>query len=186
MLSFERFLTMLGIRTSSDALVAQAAGWDRVLTPALLMAAAFLGLGLVLPIVVTTKLFIFRDEVSLIGAVCELWRVKQYFLSVVMALCSIVFPTVKLATAGHLWRTISVNSPHFRSYLGFIDVLGRWSLADVLIVAILIVLLKASAVVSASMGVGMYPFTASVVLTAVVVSRIKHVAQKSGPGLQCA
>ena len=168
----------MGLRPVPGALASRAAGWDRLMTFGLFLAAGLLGLGLVLPVLETSRFFLFSDQVSLVHVVQELWVESQFFLSIVIAAWSIVFPMLKLLAATYLWRHTSITSVHFPRVLALIDFLGRWSLGDVFVVALVIVVIKSSGVVNATMGVGLYPFTASIVLTALLVARLKQLARR--------
>jgi len=162
---------------TANALAARAAGWDRLVTPALITACGLLYAGLTLPIIKTSSLWIFSDELSLVGIVHILWDEEEFFLSLVVLVFSLVFPALKLAVAYALWRFVAVSTPHFGRVLSLVEFLGKWSLADVLIVALAIVVIKGSGLVNASIGVGIYPFAASIVLTGAVVARVKHLAR---------
>jgi paraquat-inducible protein A len=161
-----------------DALAASAAGWDRLITAALLGAAGLLYAGLTLPIIKTSRLWIFTDELSLVAVVRVLWREQEFFLSLVVLVFSLVFPTLKLAVACALWRFAAVRGAHFSRLLSLVEILGKWSLADVMIVALAIVVIKSSGLMNATIGIGIYPFVASILLTAAAVARMKHLARK--------
>jgi paraquat-inducible protein A len=170
-----------GLWRATGALAARATGWDRLLTPGLLAACVLLYAGLTLPIIQTSRLWIFSDALSLVGVVHVLWREDEIFVSFVVLVFSLIFPALKLVAAYVLWRFIAADAPHFGRVLSLVEFLGKWSLADVLIVALAIVVLKGSGLVNATIGVGIYPFAASIILTAAVVARVKRLA-RTAPG----
>ncbi len=74
-------------------------------------------------------------------------------LSVVIVLFSIVFPTAKLYSAFH-------SMLNERDLPGWIAILGKWSLMDVLLVAILIFAAKTSGLASAFAQPGIWFYMA--------------------------
>lgn len=166
-----------GLWRVGGALAARATGWDRLIAPGLVAACGLLYAGLTLPIIRTSRLWIFSDEISLVGVVRVLWREDEIFVGLVVLVFSLVFPVLKLVAAYVLWRFVAVDTRHFGRLLSLVEFLGKWSLADVFIVALAIVVLKSSGLVNATIGIGVYPFSASIVLTAAVVARIKQLAR---------
>jgi paraquat-inducible protein A len=172
-------MRMLGIAAMPDALAARASGWDRLLTLGLLAACGLLAAGLTLPIIQTSRWLFLSDQMSLLRLVRELWVEREIFLSIVVAVFSVVFPVIKLIVAYGLWRMTAATSARFGRLLSLVDFLGKWSLADVLIVALAIVVIKSSGFASATVGLGVYPFTAAIVLTAAIVARLKQLAKRA-------
>jgi paraquat-inducible protein A len=164
--------------TWSTALASRATGWDRLITLGLLGACVLLVAGLTLPIIKTSRLWIFSDELSLVGVVRVLWIEHEFLLSIVVLVFSLVFPAAKLLIAYALWRFAAVRAPRFDRLLALVEFLGKWSLADVLIVALAIVVIKSSGLMDATIGLGVYPFGASIVLTAAIVARVKQLARR--------
>jgi paraquat-inducible protein A len=169
----------IGLWRAANALAARATGWDRLITPGLFAACGLLYAGLTLPIMKTSRLWIFSDELSLVGIVRVLWTEEEFFVSLVVLVFSLVFPVLKLAVAYALWRFVAVSTPHFGRVLSLLEFLGKWSLADVLIVALAIVVIKGSGLVNATIGVGIYPFVASTLLAGAVVARVKQLARNA-------
>lgn len=164
-----------------DALSRQAAGLDRLITPGLLAATALLGAGLVLPVMTVSKFFVFSDEVSIWTAITDLYNGDELFLALVVMVFSVIFPFAKISIAYGLWRTFSFEPEKHRRLVAVLDTLGRWSLADVLVVAVLIVIAKSTAFASAQMDVGLYFFAAGVGLTSMLVFRIKKAVARATP-----
>lgn len=156
-----------------DSLARQAAGLDRLITLGLLSAAGLLGAGIYLPVMIVSKLFIFSDQVSILSATRELFTGQEYFLAAIIVVFSVIFPFVKILVAYGLWRNLSFDPVRHKRAITVLDALGRWSVADVLVVALLVVIAKSTALADAAVGDGLYAFTAGVVLTSLMVYRIK-------------
>jgi paraquat-inducible protein A len=149
-------------------------GWRAFLVMVLVIAAAgSLILGLTLPVVKFTHLYFWTDTHSLASIIAALYRAGELFLAGVIVLFSIVFPVFKLvyiAAAGTL-----ANSPAARRnrLLQRISWLGKWSMLDVLVLALLIFYAKSTALADAVALPGIYFFAASVALTMIAYGLIE-------------
>ena len=108
-----------------------------------------------------------QDELSIVGVIFELWKGGDRFLAAIIFVFSIVFPVAKLivmwAGAVNMW--VGKNSAILRRALWFSDKLGKWSLLDVLVIAIAVVTLKQfPGGVQVSLGSGVWLFGASILL----------------------
>lgn len=130
----------------------------------LLIAAISFGLGISLPLFRLERLYVFSETPSLINVLSGLWNESSYGLTLVIALFSIVFPIIKLFTAFHA----TLNE---RKLPNWITVLGKWSLMDVLLVAILIFAAKTSGFASAFAQPGIWFYMASTIFSALAVSK---------------
>jgi paraquat-inducible protein A len=121
----------------------------------------FLPLGLTLPVLETTRLWVFRSSYSLIDTVRALVEEGEWALGLLIALFSVVTPVIKLVavTVLHLRRAGSPAGPLAR----WVERLGKWSLTDVLVVALLIVLASGTGLELAAEP-GLWFFTASAML----------------------
>lgn len=128
----------------------------------LVLAAVFLALGLFLPIIRFERLYFFSETPSLVELVATLFLTGDAGLAVLVGLFSIVFPIVKLVglatqlsggragEAGILSRAM----PH----------LSRWSMMDVMLVAIVIFAAKSSGLAAAVAQPGLWFYAASTVI----------------------
>lgn len=141
-----------------------------------------LGLGLTLPVVRVDRFFVFTDRFSILGGIRILFGEGEIVVGLVVFLFSILFPLAKLIFAFLLWRWTSVHSPLFDRRAGRLEWLGKWSMVDVLVVALLVFSATASGVASANTEPGLYFFCAAVLGTAVAVARIKASARRLRAG----
>ena len=126
----------------------------------LLTAAISFGLGISLPLVHFQKFFIFSETPSLLEVVWGLWQQSDVGLAVLVGLFSLVFPVVKLLT---------VFEAAYGSgrYPAWASVLAKWSMMDVLLVAILVFAAKTSGIASAVSQPGIWFYALSAVSAAV-------------------
>jgi paraquat-inducible protein A len=102
----------------------------------LILAAVCLPLGLTLPVLETTRLWVFKDSYSLVDTVGALFEAGETALALIIALFSMVTPVVKLGVVSLL----HIQAPSPKNDLAlWAERLGKWSLTDVLVIAILIV-----------------------------------------------
>ena len=150
---------------------------NRFILPVLLLATISLGLGVFLPVVEVRNLAIFANRFSIMEASWELLVDEQYLLGTVIIVFSVIFPFGKIITAGMLWQRFKNTGETPLKWIGRLEFLARWSCADVLIVAMAIVVAKASGIAGASMDIGLWFFAASIPLTATAVHLIKKTGE---------
>lgn len=152
----------------------------RLAVPLLSLAAlALLAAGVILPLLRIDRLWLFSDTVSLWQAITALFDAGETFLAVVLTLFSIVFPAAKLGLLAVTWTLLPVDGRAFRLALGALDTLGKWSMMDVLVTALLILSLKAQGLANAASAPGVYCFAAAVVLSMAAGGLVRRAATGS-------
>ena len=137
----------------------------RLATPLLLLIAAVsFGLGISLPLVKFEKLVFFADTPSLIAIVLGLWENDELVLAGLVAVFSLVFPLVKLFTV----FAAAFGTARFPAWAG---ALSKWSMMDVLLVALLIFAAKTSGLASAVSQPGIWFYAASTIAAAIAAAR---------------
>ena len=128
----------------------------------IIASAVLLFIGLHLPVLTVRKLWE-RNTFSIISGITNLWESKNYFLSVIIFFFSVIIPIVKLATLFVIWFVRLRN--HQRKWLLCgLGLLGKWSMLDVFVTAIIIVSIKLGALASAKAEIGIYYFGISILL----------------------
>lgn len=131
----------------------------------LVVALLLLFCGLTLPILSVTKFWVFGDTVSIVSAIKSLYGGGEVFLATVLLLFSILFPVGKnLAMLAVFLKGARIGRFSRRLMRGA-AVLGKWSMLDVFIVAILVASVKLGILAHASVMSALYFFAASVILT---------------------
>lgn len=132
-----------------------------------LLATAFLlfGTGIFFPFFHVTKFWVFDDAVSVVGGIITLLQEGEYFLFAILTLFTLVFPCVKLGLLAIIWIEREHNLAKVRRLHQWVSSLGKWSMLDVFVVAILIVAMKSAAIAEIHLGLGLYLFTFSVIVT---------------------
>jgi len=121
----------------------------------------FFPLGITLPVMETTRLWVFKDSYSLLGAVGKLLEAGEWRLGLLVALFSMGAPLAKMAMVAALHaRPAGANGG---SLARWVERLGKWSLTDVLVVALLIVIWSGGAMVTVATRPGLWFFTLSAI-----------------------
>lgn len=131
-------------------------------------------LGLTLPIVRLTRFFIWTDVHSLVSVVRELYLSGEIFLAAIICIFSIVLPFFKLLYLLALYSIRQVHPGRPGRLLKQIAWLGKWSMLDVLVLALLIFYAKSTNLADATSMPGLYMFSLAVVLTMIANSVIEH------------
>lgn len=138
-------------------------------------------LGLTLPIVRLTRFYVWTDVHSLISIVTELYNAHEILLAGVICLFSVVFPFVKLLYLLALYSARHWNPEQQGRFLRRIGWLGKWSMLDVLVLALVIFYAKSTRLADAVSMPGIYMFAAAVVLTMIAYAIVEYEIERSLP-----
>jgi len=121
--------------------------------------------GLALPILHVEKFWIFGQSLSVWSGMNTLFAHGELFLGGVLLVFSIVFPSGKnLLLIVTLLKGAEFGA-RSRQLLRWSALLGKWSMLDVFIVAILVASVRLGALAEAQVRSALYFFAASVLLT---------------------
>lgn len=140
----------------------------RILASLLTVASAFmLALGISQPLMRFDKLFILEETPSLIGIIATLYSDGDAVLAVVVALVSIAFPITKIMLIASILASPTPNGappPRWKAWLG---ALSKWSMMDVVLVALAIFAAKTSGLAQAVSQPGLWFYAASALFGAI-------------------
>jgi paraquat-inducible protein A len=131
----------------------------------LLLAMACFVAGIFLPFTSVTKLWLFQNQISVYHGLIILWQAGELFLFLILFVFTICFPFVKLNAMLVLWLYPRVGTEHARNLFHFVSNMGKWSMLDVFVVAILVLTIKSTGVADIRVGDGFFLFFVSVMLT---------------------
>jgi paraquat-inducible protein A len=152
-------------KLSSSALVKThpGAGWAIVLM--LVASLGFFIAGIFSPFTSLTKLWLFENQVSVYQGLIVLWKAGELFLFLILFVFTVLFPFVKINTMLALWLWPRLENERAQKMFHFVSNLGKWSMLDVFVVAILVLTVKSSGVANIQVGSGFFLFFISVMLT---------------------
>ena len=111
-----------------------------------------------------------QSELStILGGVIVLWETGSYPIAVIILIASVVVPVAKLMIL--FWLNLKVQSGKIKhprkmiSWYRLTELIGKWSMVDVFVVAILVSLVQLGGTISIYPGPAALSFTAVVVLT---------------------
>lgn len=149
-----------------------------------LLSGMFLVLGIFWPLITIEKRVGWRfitlvqenNTVSLFTTLTGLFQQNYWLLFSIILLFSVLFPIAKLLLSAILWYFRDLDHDRARQYIHLLAVTGKWSMLDVLVVGLLVVILKLGDLVSVSVHLGVVFFSISVLLSmliSVVISKYR-------------
>ena len=131
----------------------------------IILATVFFALGVILPVIKFTTVYVWTREHSIATIIYALYQNQEYFLCTVLFVFSILFPFLKLFYLLTLVTSPDL-SPEFRTRsISTMEWLGRYSMTDVMVLALMIFYVNSSGYTEASVLPGAYFFAASVLMT---------------------
>jgi paraquat-inducible protein A len=154
-----------------------------ILSLTILTASVCLALGITLPILKLTSFTFWTTEHSLISTVQVLLRDGQTFLGVIVVVFSILLPITKLLYLLLVSTLPPAEIVRHHQRLRALEWLGKWSMHDVLVLALTIFFVKSQGVYDASSLNGVYFFTAAVILMILSYAWIRTDGMAAAPEL---
>lgn len=121
-----------------------------------------------LPIMRTISIGEVTDS-TIIGGALLLWNNGEYPISIVIFVASVAVPLLKIFAIGLLCWRVSVNRPssakHLHRLYEMTEVIGKWSMVDVFVVALLAALIQFGSVLAVQAGPAALSFAGVVMFT---------------------
>jgi paraquat-inducible protein A len=151
--------------TSHSALITshRRSGWSILIM--LVVALGCFAAGVFLPFTAVTKLWLFENQISVYRGLALLWDAGELFLFLILFVFTVCFPFVKINALLALWFYPGLTAEQARTFFKFVSHLGKWSMLDVFVVAILVLTVKSTGVASIKVGSGFFLFFVSIMLT---------------------
>ncbi|NRA70737.1 MAG: paraquat-inducible protein A [Gammaproteobacteria bacterium] len=138
-----------------------------------LLVTTLLVFGIIMPIFTFTHFYFFDDTYSLAQGIFHLLDQQQYFLFVILFAFSLLLPLLKMLCI--LYEINSSSSNHRRLHL--LSLLGKWSMLDVFVIAILAVIFKLSMISKLEIHPGLIIFALAVVLSMLLPMLVMYCQQ---------
>jgi paraquat-inducible protein A len=131
----------------------------------IILATVFFALGIILPVIRFTTVYVWKNEHSIATILWALYTNQEYFLGGVLFAFSIFFPFLKLLYLLTLLTSPDIP-PEFRTRsIATMEWLGRYSMTDVMVLALMIFYVNSSGYTEANVMPGLYFFMASALMT---------------------
>ncbi|MCK5896913.1 MAG: paraquat-inducible protein A [Cocleimonas sp.] len=131
----------------------------------LLIALAALIIGITAPLLTLVKFSFLENTVSLLSTIKQFYVDKEWFLFIIIALFSLCVPVIKIANLLLILNAGYSRGSILDKSLQIIEIIGKWSMLDVFVVALLIVSVKLRALAKVEVHYGLYAFATAVLLT---------------------
>ena len=125
----------------------------------------FFALGVMLPAIRFTTVFVWTNQHSVATIIWALWKNEEFFLCFVIFMFSIFFPFMKLFYLLTLVTSPDMPAEFRNKSISAMEWLGRYSMTDVMVLALMIFYVNASGYSEASVLPGVYFFAASAIMT---------------------
>jgi len=131
----------------------------------LLCSLAALIVGVIAPLLTLQKLYFIENTISLISTIQTLYNDSEWLLFIVITLFSVCIPIIKIVSLLMITNVDFETGSFLDKTLSLIETLGKWSMLDVFVVALLLVSVKLGALAKVEVHYGLYVFAFSVILT---------------------
>jgi len=131
----------------------------------IILATVFFALGVMLPAIRFTTVFVWTNQHSVATIIWALWKNEEFFLCFVIFMFSIFFPFLKLFYLLTLVTSPDMPAEFRTKSISAMEWLGRYSMTDVMVLALMIFYVNASGYTEASVLPGIYFFAASAIMT---------------------
>jgi paraquat-inducible protein A len=154
-----------------------ARGWQRVIGPAIMVNLVLFGYVLFEPLLVTRISFIRRQEIMLAQAAYDLYQTDT-LLFLVVFFFGIVAPGLKMIASAGAWYFLDVC--HAKKIQRWIVFLGKLSMLDIMLIAIIVVAIKGVGIGSIDILPGLYVYIALVLSSFFVSLAMEHLLDRFG------
>ena len=137
------------------------------------LSAGLLIAGLVLPAITIKQMIFLKDTFSVLTGIEALYRDQQRFLAAVVLVFSILFPVTKLVLMFLVWLD-AFGRHQGKRLMKWLSYLGKWSMLDVFVVAVTVVIAKISKLADAQARPGIYVFAASIIIAIIASIRLER------------
>lgn len=131
----------------------------------LMLALASLIIGVTAPLITLEKMYFFENTVSLVSTTQGLFEQKEWFLFIIIGVFSLCVPAIKIASLLLILNLDYAKNSFLDKALHIIETIGKWSMLDVFVVALLLVSVKLGVLAKVEVHYGLYVFATSVLLT---------------------
>jgi paraquat-inducible protein A len=130
-----------------------------------------LGIGLFAPILTFKKLLFYKSTVSIYSVILGLLKEKEFILFLVIFVFSVIFPVAKNLMIA-ITRYRHSRTQRWDKYLRLLGHISKWSMLDVFLVALLVVIVRVGVFGKVTVRWGIYVFASSVILSTFATNRL--------------
>lgn len=163
----------------STSLIKRFTAQGIIINVLLLCSLVALVVGVIAPLLTLQKLYFIENTISLISTIQTLYNDNDWLLFVLITVFSLCIPVIKIVSLLLITNVDFEKGSFLDKTLTVIETLGKWSMLDVFVVALLLVSVKLGALAKVEVHYGLYVFAFSVILTMGLSFWIYHLAHKN-------
>jgi len=153
-----------------------------VLSFLIIVSTVFFALGIILPVIRFTTVYVWTNEHSIATIIYALYQNQEFFLCAVLFVFSILFPFLKLFYLLTLVTSPDLSTEFRAKSISTMEWLGRYSMTDVMVLALMIFYVNSSGYTEAKVLPGVYFFAASALITMLAYGWANTVPARSRSG----
>ncbi len=134
--------------------------------------------GLLLPALAITSIGLLQQEYSIVEGIQRFFNNGQELIGAVVLFFSVILPLAKIATGFLALRHWNHYGQAARRTLGVLAFISKWSMADVFVLALTILIINGQLTTSADLRPGVAFFTAGVLLSSVCMLGINWIVRR--------
>jgi len=138
----------------------------------LMLATLFFLLGLFLPMITISKFMVINNSISIISGLAELINEGQLLIFLIVSIFSVLLPICKIGFLFLLLKSNITTTKQHKKLLYLMHEYGRWTMLDVMVVAMLIITVKLGVIASIEVHVGLYLFGFAVLLLMFITNKV--------------
>ena len=151
--------------------------WRNLLTNALLWISLLtLAIGIFAPVMTFKKLIFYKNTFSIHSGLVTLFKEGEYILFLIIFVFTILFPFVKIILLFLIQYWQSWSKEKRIKVLHYLSLVSKWSMLDVFIVAMLVVIVRLGITGRVEVRWGIYVFAAAVILSTLATQRLTRTA----------
>ena len=153
------------------SLAATVAGRDQWIGPLLILSLVLLAAGLALPALSVGNI-LYRSHYSILQGTWAFWQSGKYFLFVAVGAFSVLLPSAKILLCAFVWFAVPRGDANAAKLVRLLCLVSKWSMLDVFIIALTVLVLEGSLIGSADIHIGIVAFASAVLLSTLGLQRI--------------
>lgn len=155
--------------------------WSFSLGPMMLVTIVLLVTSWFVTLMTVERLWFWENDVSLYTGLVELAEKDEWLLFIVILVFSMLFPLVKLLAGLYIWARLDARDLAARRALAVVQVMGKWSMVDVFVVALTVVAVSITIIADVEVNLGIYLFCAAVFLSMIEMHLLERVMRRAHP-----
>jgi paraquat-inducible protein A len=163
----------------TEASYAQPKGkiWARMIIDFMLWVSLItLAIGIFAPVMTFKKLIFYKNTFSIHTGLVNLFKEGEYILFLIIFVFTILFPVAKILLLAVIHYFRLWPQERMKKLLYTLGLVSKWSMLDVFIVALLVVIVRLGITGRVEVKWGIYVFAVSVILSSIATQRLIRAA----------